>query len=224
MTHPPKYPRTPHCHWSLGVSSDDRLIDPAAYRELESKPLVVTEKLDGSNVCLFNGEVYSRSTSLPSHNGWHAMARKNHAWKTYGDSRYAYYGEDIYGRHSIDYVIAGEENTFNLFAVRDLDRDVFLSWEAVEEIAQEKNLKTVSAYYVPEGCVRSELASFMDRIMESIVDLQDRECEGLVVRNREEFKADDFALNVYKWVRAGHVQTDQHWTKNWQPNPIVRDK
>jgi hypothetical protein len=43
--------------------------------------------------------------------------------------------------------------------------------------------------------------------------------EGFVVRNAGSFLADDFSTNVVKWVRAGHVQTDQHWSKA----PIVRN-
>ena len=39
--------------------------------------------------------------------------------------------------------------------------------------------------------------------------------EGVVVRNASLFHNDDFADNVMKWVRKGHVTTDEHWTRNW---------
>ena len=45
-------------------------------------------------------------------------------------------------------------------------------------------------------------------------------CEGYVVRNIEAFHISDFARNVAKCVRENHVQTDEHWTKNWQPNKL----
>ena len=38
----------------------------------------------------------------------------------------------------------------------------------------------------------------------------------LDVRNANMFHNDDFAKNVLKWVRKGHVQTDSHWTRNWR--------
>jgi len=35
--------------------------------------------------------------------------------------------------------------------------------------------------------------------------------EGYVVRNTEGFSYDCFSQNVAKFVRKGHVQTDEHW-------------
>ena len=39
-----------------------------------------------------------------------------------------------------------------------------------------------------------------------------------------EFKQgfDDFKDNVGKYVRAHHVQTDEHWTKHWENNDIIK--
>lgn len=30
----------------------------------------------------------------------------------------------------------------------------------------------------------------------------------------------DFKDNVAKWVRKDHVQTDDHWTRNWKKSKI----
>jgi hypothetical protein len=35
--------------------------------------------------------------------------------------------------------------------------------------------------------------------------------EGVVVRQAGEFKDADFSRSLGKWVRAGHVTTDEHW-------------
>lgn len=40
--------------------------------------------------------------------------------------------------------------------------------------------------------------------------------EGIVTRNVADYSVADFADNVFKYVRKGHVQTDQHWTRNWK--------
>jgi hypothetical protein len=40
--------------------------------------------------------------------------------------------------------------------------------------------------------------------------------EGVVTRNADEYAVDAFAANVCKYVRKGHVKTDEHWTKNWK--------
>jgi hypothetical protein len=38
------------------------------------------------------------------------------------------------------------------------------------------------------------------------------------------FTTDEFATCVFKWVRKGHVQTDQHWTRNWQRAKLYFEK
>ena len=48
--------------------------------------------------------------------------------------------------------------------------------------------------------------------------------EGIVIRNAARFDNEDFSKNVMKWVRKGHVQTDEHWTKNWKKAKIKRQK
>ena len=45
--------------------------------------------------------------------------------------------------------------------------------------------------------------------------------EGIVVRNADIFHNDDFSDNLMKWVRKGHVQTDQHWTRDWKKAKII---
>jgi len=48
-------------------------------------------------------------------------------------------------------------------------------------------------------------------------------CEGYVVRNKESFPENEFNQNVAKCVRLGHVQTDEHWTKNWVKAEFLED-
>ena len=49
---------------------------------------------------------------------------------------------------------------------------------------------------------------------------QENDVEGFVIRNIDQFKYEDFSKNVGKYVRSNHVQTDEHWTKNWRPNVV----
>src|SRR3546814_21060292 len=74
--------RSKTLHWptSPGVQSDDKI-----HRDIDrliGVPVSITEKMDGSNVTLCNGEVYARSTIVPSAHAWHGMVRKHHAWTT----------------------------------------------------------------------------------------------------------------------------------------------
>ena len=36
------------------------------------------------------------------------------------------------------------------------------------------------------------------------------------------FSHDEFKNNVGKYVRENHVQTDEHWTKQWENNDIIK--
>jgi hypothetical protein len=45
--------------------------------------------------------------------------------------------------------------------------------------------------------------------------------EGIVIRVADSFKLDDFPNYVCKWVRPNHVQTDEHWTKNWHKATLI---
>ena len=45
--------------------------------------------------------------------------------------------------------------------------------------------------------------------------------EGVVSRNVGEYLVSEFAHNVFKYVRKGHVKTDEHWTRNWKRAPLV---
>ena len=45
--------------------------------------------------------------------------------------------------------------------------------------------------------------------------------EGVVIRLTNSFPIDDFKHCVCKWVRPNHVQTDEHWTKNWKKAELI---
>lgn len=212
---PPKYPSTPHWPWSQTVHRDDSYHLAPEY--FVGKNVVITEKLDGGNTLLHNGEVYARSTSAPSHAGWMAMVRKHHAYKTLidcGSPRF-YYGEDIYGIHSIEYAPINEANTYHLFAVRE--EDYFVSWDTVEALAETMDIYTVPMAYRGQFNTVDEITEFFSEWIENGSIIGGGDCEGFVIRITDGFDATDFSMNVAKYVRANHVQTDQHWRKNWKP-------
>lgn len=212
---PPKYPRTLHWPWSQTVHKDDKYHqDPELFL---GKEMVITEKLDGGNTCLWNGEVYARSTGEPSHHGWMAMVRKHHAWKTFATPRLSdslkFYGEDMFGIHSIEYAALKEDETFRLFAVRDGDR--FVSWEEIEEYADALNVRPVPTVFRGKFDRIEDITKFFETEISKESALGG-EREGFVIRYADSFDAKDFGKCVSKYVRANHVQTDEHWTKNWQ--------
>lgn len=159
MDTPFKYPRTPHWPWSQTIHADDKT--HSSPERFVGVPIVITEKMDGGNTCLFNGEVFARSTSAPSRNAWMSMVRKHHAHKTllpeYKDI--ALYGEDIFGIHSIEYNSVREEETFMLFAAREGDR--FLSYSNLIEISRDLDLNLVPVAFIGRLSSIDKITSFL---------------------------------------------------------------
>ena len=103
-----KYPRTPYWPYSPTIGRGDAVhSDPERF---VGCPVVVTEKLDGSNVLIHRGKVYGRSVAAESTNKWMAMVKKHHSWKVTEPDAYLY-GEDLYGVHSIQYAPVRETET-----------------------------------------------------------------------------------------------------------------
>jgi len=219
MSELPKYSSTPHWPHSLTVHRDDTYHRNAEF--FVGKEVVITEKLDGGNTSLHNGEVYARSTVGVSHAGWMGMVRKHHAWKTTGMTRYMIYGEDIAALHSLPYSVP-EDQTYHVFAVRDLHTDTWLAWDDVQIVAQQYNLSVVPLLFRGVFQNLNEIQKWFTTNLK-LPSAFGVEKEGFVMRTADGFLAEDFANNVCKFVRARHVTTDQHWTKNWQWNDLTRD-
>ena len=217
MSSVPKYPSTPYWPWSPSVGRDDDVHpDPDRF---VGHAVVVTEKLDGGNTLLHAGAVYARSVSTPSGGKWMAMVKKHHAWKVTEPGVYLY-GEDIYGVHSISYEPVAEERTFHAFALRNGDGG-FASFAEVEEYASRREIPVVPVLFSGRFQSVADIRAFVDRAHREPSALGG-EREGVVLRLARGFPAAEFPDNVCKSVRAGHVQTDEHWTRNWRPCRIVR--
>ena len=212
-----KYPSTPYWPWSPAIGRGDAVhANPDRFVD---KDVVVTEKLDGGNTLLHAGKVYARSVSAPSGGKWMAMVKKHHAWKVNEPDAYLY-GEDIYGVHSVTYAPVAERETFYAFALRD-GAGAFAAFDEVEAYAKQREIPVVPVLF--RGRFRSvaEISAFMKQAHGEPSALGS-EREGVVMRLARGFPAAEFQDNVCKSVRAGHVQTDEHWTRNWRPCRIAR--
>lgn len=212
---PPKYPRTPYWPHSPSTGDGNRL---AGASRFVGEPVVITEKLDGSCTLLHRGAVYARSVSTPTSAKWMAMVKKHHAWKVAEPDAFLY-GEDIYGVHSIEYEPVAEGETFYAFALRGSDSR-FASFGSLVEFARQRGIPIVPVLF--DGVFRSvdELRDFVTAAHAEPSALGG-EREGVVIRVERSFLAADFSRYVCKSVRADHVQTDQHWTRNWKPCRIA---
>lgn len=213
-----KYPRTYHLPFSPGTTSDDRIAKEisALFRE----PVVITEKLDGENTCLNRFGVFARSHSAPTRNPWAGYLQKR--WQTlrHDLGTLELFGESLYAVHSIEYT--GLPEHYFLFAIRNGDR--WLSWAEVETYSQLLGLPTVPVLF--RGRVSEmNLQSQIDTLVAEPSVLSDPEFgsttrEGVVIRVARELSDAEFSTHVFKWVRKDHVQTTEHWTRNWRRAPL----
>lgn len=216
-----KYPRTYHFPWSPGATSDDKKLDIQWFKNNNwaGSEIVITEKLDGENSCLTHTDVYSRSHTTPTRSPWSLNLWTKQGgliWKTsdkIGVNELVY-GENLYGEHSIHYDKLSDY--FFIFAVRLIEEyDYWYSWDDVEFMSHILGVPTVPVLW--RGTIESEeqLKKLIEQQM-SLPSTFGKEKEGVVVRKVMDFSNEDFSKNVCKFVRPNHVQTDEHWTRNWK--------
>ena len=213
-----KYPRTYHVPWSPGATSDDKKLPEGWFVDdgWADKELVITEKLDGENSCMTNLDVYARPHGAPTRSPWSVNLWGDnglywHVRDLIAEGEYVY-GENLYGEHSIHYDRL--PTYFFIFAFRS--NDYWYDWDSVVEMAKILSIPTVPVLYRSSFHDVEELKAMVDRLM-SEPSTFGVEKEGVVIRKASSFLDEDkFAKNVCKYVRANHVQTDEHWTKNWK--------
>ena len=220
-----KYPRTYHLPWSPGATSDDKRLQDGWFDFYKGKEVVFTEKLDGENTAMTHYDVFARSHGAPTRSPW-----SRNLWdpsdglywkiKQFIGPNETIYGENLYGEHSIHYDCLSDY--WHMFAVND--GNVWYSWDEVKEFAKMLGVPCVSEL---KRCVlkeEGEVKEIIDEIMEhtSYYGLCGK--EGVVMRTVEGFPIMDFPKHVCKYVRANHVQTDEHWTKNWKKARLWNEK
>jgi hypothetical protein len=212
----PKYNRTYHFPWSAGAINDDKIA--ASIDGVIGVPIIISEKIDGSNTSLETDGCYARTHSgPPPHASFDGLKALHGAVKWKIPEGIQLFGEWAFARHSIEY--SALPGYFLLFNVRDLVRSMWLSWEEVELWAQEIEVPTVPVLF--RGTISSEAE--LKKLVLSF--MQEPSCcggvrEGVVARVAAQFADDDFSRCVAKFVRANHITTDEHW-KNQE---IVRNK
>lgn len=204
-----KYPRTLHLPFSPGVSSDDRVMHNLS--ALQGQEVVVTAKLDGENTSVYpGGLVHARSLEYVSRidrDRIKALAAEVGMALSPGTH---VSGENVWATHSIRYT--NLTHFFYLFSA--WDKGVCQSWDDTVTWALCLDLTTVPVLY--RGPFdRKRLEQLWTPTWEG------DELEGFVVRPAAAFPAKAFSSVVAKYVRAGHVRTQAHWTRHIQPNPIT---
>lgn len=119
-------------------------------------------------------------------------------------------GENVYAKHSVGY--DDLETYFYVFSIWNED-NVCLSWDDTVEWCNLLGLKHVKVLY--RGIFDVEVFKNMN--------INPEKQEGFVVRLTESFKFSNFIKSVIKWVRKGHIQTDEHWmSQKIEPNKLKK--
>lgn len=224
-----KYGRTYHYPFSPGTSSDDR-INTHYWESVSSFPcLIHTEKLDGENNCLSRHGVFARSHVAPTVSPWTQAIRQHWQLLKNDLGDYEIFGENLYAIHSIVY--RAIEHHYYVFAVRE--HDTWLSWEETCFIAACFDLPTVPVIATTGPHTdKEEYEQLLLRWVKGAGAFDPADAisgvpctmEGLVSRNSNTYTVNAFADNVFKYVRKGHVKTDEHWTRNWKRAPLKHER
>lgn len=197
-----KYPRTYHLSYSLSKTDDDKtLSSDEHFYQMES--VVITEKMDGENTTIYpNGYCHARSidSKHAEYHSWLLNEIQNWCYSI-GENRRVC-GEYLYAQHTIHY---NDLKTY-FYGFSLWERSKCLDWETTISEFNRLKIEPVPLLYMGKYS-----ADKVKEIFKSVV--VDNGGEGIVIRNAGEFYIDAFSENVAKCVRANHVQTDAHWTK-----------
>ena len=201
-----KYPRTMHLPWSPGLQNDDRRIETLDHL-WNAQYWIITEKMDGENTTMTSEICHARSLDSGPH------PSRTVVKSIWGDIKHLIppnmriCGENMFAKHSIHYTTL--QAYFQVFSV--WQDDLCFSWDDTKLWAELLGLQTVPVLW--EGSPDLEILHNFHRVLH-----QDTQ-EGFVIRTADAFSLAQFPTHVAKWVRAGHVQTDEHWMNQ----PVVKN-
>lgn len=191
-----KYPRTPHFPFSPGKAQDDITV---RFNHPWDETLIITEKMDGENTTIGQDYVHARSIDSGYHPSrtWVNNFAAEWQWALNEDERIC--GENLYAQHSIAY--SGLQSYFYGFSY--WTGEWCHSWDETLDKFLEFGIVSAPVLAIIE-------AGQIDLWSKGSTDLM-YGLEGFVARTAKGFPLSEFHLNVAKFVRANHVQTDEHW-------------
>lgn len=223
-----KYSRTYHYPFSPGTTSDDRIAHDYWDHIQYIPDLIHTEKLDGENNCLSKFGVFARSHAAPTTSPWTENLRRFWQLVKHDLGDLEIFGENLYAIHSIEY--RKLEHHFYVFGIRQHEH--WLGWEETQFYAGLLDLPTVPVIgtdHRPDNRKLFEAGMLMlvngsGRFEPyDVSDGKATSMEGIVTRNANGYLVADLAENLFKYVRKGHVKTDEHWTRNWKRARLINE-
>lgn len=210
-----KYPRTYHLPWSPGATADDRMMT-APGDAFGGSEVVVTEKMDGECTTMYRDYLHARSIDYAPHRSRDYVKALHGRIAADIPDGWRVCGENLFAVHSIAYEALPA--CFLVFSIWN-EKNECLSWDETVLWATLLGLSVVPRLY--SGVWNETNIRGLDAVKESQLG---GEREGYVVRLAEGFHYRAFRRSVAKYVRKGHVQTDDHWkTQAVVPNKLRED-
>ncbi len=210
-----KYPTTLYFDFSPGV---DHGGDYFNTEHMLFMPVVVTTKMDGSNVVMTHKHVAARNGDTANHASYDYIKAIHSGLKEKIPENIQIFGEWLYAKHSIHYTNALTlPSYYQLFAVYDIECNMWMGWDTVEHYSTVLGFPTVPVIKKAEYKESWELTSDLSKIAQQVIE---QGHEGIVARNVHPFHYGQFEQCLGKCVREGHIQTDKHWTKQ----PIIKNE
>lgn len=207
-----KYPRSYHLPFSLGLQNDDKRVEDETC--FDGKTVAVTIKMDGENTSMYRDGIHARSLSSAHHPSRSVVKAIHSAIKNDIPHGWRICGENMYAKHSIFYDWL--ESYFYVFSVWN-DKNECLSLEDTQTFCSKLGLTHVCVPSYIENFSWEKHKSTLEEWYNRWVELGQ---EGIVIRNMDSYHYNDFQQNLAKAVRANHIQTDVHWSKEWIPNKL----
>jgi hypothetical protein len=192
-----KYCRTHHLPISPGAAADDKVL--RSIQGLIGDDIVVTEKMDGENTTIHRHGTYARSPDSRHHpsRDWLKAFAAGISPRLSEDERVV--GENLFARHSIAY----EQLPSYFLGFVWIVNDIIQSWD--DSVTRFEGLGITPVPLLFRGPYRSGL---FESLVASL-DLQHQ--EGFVVRIADAFPESDMQSRMGKYVRKGHVESEEHW-------------
>ena len=202
-----KYGHTPHLPWSPGFDDgEDMVLESVEY--WAGTRVVITEKMDGENTTFYTDCSYARSPDGRMHP---SRSRARAIWgRVRGDIPHGWRicGENVSAMHSLRY--EGLPSYFLVFSIWN-DEGLALHWDDTVEWCGLLKLDTVPVLW---------RGTWDEKVCRDIIACLDpTRQEGIVVRPEGRFSASQIADPkrgvMGKWVRKGHVTTNEHWMERY---------
>lgn len=219
-----KYLSTPFLPLSPGNEEND--INLTDLKPFLNQPIIITIKMDGSNVCISKeGGVTARNGLTANHTSFSLL--KERFANEYQDKLVPgiqIFGEWLFAKHSVHYNDNLQlQNYFQIFHVYDQNKEIFLGWNAVEKWANILNITTVP---ILEKNIYKNEYELTQAIQNHAYKVVQEGHEGIVVRITYPFPYGSFSsytttndkthwkvAMTAKYVREGHIQTGDNWLK-----------